>query len=31
MYDLNTQARLPVLLPDGRIGDFFVGGEIIVR
>jgi hypothetical protein len=30
MYDLNTQARLPVQLPDGAMGEFWVGGQIAV-
>ena len=30
MYDINTQARLPLRLPDGSSGEFFVGGQIVV-
>jgi hypothetical protein len=31
MYDISTQSRLPVRLPDGSTGDFWVGGEIDIR
>ena len=30
VYDINTQARLPLHLPDGSSGEFFVGGQIVV-
>jgi len=30
MYDLNTQARLPVQLPDGASGEFWAGGKIAI-
>lgn len=31
LYDLETQARLPVLFPDGTSGEFFVGGTITLQ
>jgi hypothetical protein len=31
MYDVNSLVRLPVSMPDGATGEFFVGGEIVVR
>jgi len=31
MYDVNSLMRLPVSMPDGTTGEFFVGGEVVVR
>ncbi len=31
MYDISSQARLPMLLPDGETGEFFIGGSIEVK
>lgn len=31
VYNLNTQARLPLLLPDGTQAEFFVGGAIEIK
>jgi hypothetical protein len=31
MYDINSQARLPVLTPDGATGEFFIGGSLTVK
>ncbi len=30
MYDINTQERLPLRLPDGASGEFFVGGLVAI-
>jgi len=31
VYDLNTQARLPLILPDGSSAEFFVGGTLTLK
>lgn len=31
LYDITSQARLPMLRSDGTTGEFFIGGEVTIR